>query len=153
LTKQFPPAITIPQFDNVKCCAIVLSAGVIDYLAVAIENLCQPMSGEPYSFTTFLQIVNIAKNLFTKSSAFDNAIANINDAAEKFTIAITDLAAIIGVELLQQNEKILGVVESIKEQMNVVSDDVLGILKDISKLIISPQARSNYHMDWRRWFH
>jgi hypothetical protein len=133
---------------------MVLTAVVIEYLAIAVENLCQSMSGELlFIYHPFLQTVNISRNMFTKSSAFDNAKANIDDAANNFTTAISDLAAAIGIQLLQQNEKILGGVEFIKEQVIVVSRDVSGILEYKSKLIKRPQTRRNHQMDWGRGFY
>ena len=45
LTNRFPPHIRLPQFETAECCALNLSAAIIDYLAIAIEHLCLPLSG------------------------------------------------------------------------------------------------------------
>jgi hypothetical protein len=45
LTEQFPKDINLPQYETVQCSALMLAAGVVDYLAIAIEHLSRPLSG------------------------------------------------------------------------------------------------------------
>ena len=153
LTNRFPAHIRLPQFELVECCALNLSAAIVDYLAIAIEHLCTPLSSKyTISARSNYFAANILKNIFIGSTTFELATTKIKEASDRFTDAVVDLGAVVGAELLVQSEKILHVVESISAQMVTLTNESSGNYSEtffelIAKYKSETQFSNGFHQE------